>query len=86
MTAVAAADAAVTPAVIAVFKALEKDVTILSILLVFRVSVLSSSLSGALFFDSQVAILLVLRGSNKLLFTGAYGRLRSLRRYKTFNQ
>ena len=76
MAAVAAAYAAATPAVIAVWMALEKAVTILSILLVLRVSVFSSSLSGRLFFDPCVAIVVVLRGSGKLVFTGVYGHLR----------
>ena len=62
---VMAAVAAVTPVVIAVWMYLEKSVTSLSILLGFRlgVSVLSSSLSAALFFDSHFAIVLVLRRS-----------------------
>ena len=59
MAEVEASDVAATPAVIAVWMALEKAVTVFSILLVFRVSVLSSSLSAALFFDSHVAIVLV---------------------------
>ena len=42
---------------------LEKYVTNLSVLLGFRVSVSSSSLSAALFFDTHVAIVLVLRRS-----------------------
>ena len=65
MAAVAAIFAAATPAVMAVWVALEKSVTSLSILLGFRlgVSVLSSSLSAALFFDSHFAIVLVLRRS-----------------------
>ena len=63
MVAVAAADAAATPAVIAVSMALEKSVTSISILFVFRVLVSSSSLSAALFFDPRVAIVLVLRRS-----------------------
>ena len=76
MVAVAAVDAAATSAVIAVSMALEKAVTSISILLGFRVSDSSSSLSGALFFDPCVAIVVVLRGSGKLVFTGVYGHLR----------
>ena len=60
MTPVAAADAVETPAVIAVWMALEKDVASLSILLVFRVSVSSSLLSATLYFYPRVAIGLVL--------------------------
>ena len=63
MVAVATAVVEATTAVIAVWMALEKAVTSLSILLVFRVSVLSSSLSAALFFDSCADIVLVLRRS-----------------------
>ena len=61
MAADAAADAAVTPAVISVLMALEKSMTSLSILLVFRVLVLLSSLSAALFFDPHVSIVFVIR-------------------------
>ena len=60
MAAVAAADAAATPAVITFSMALEKSETSLSILLVFRVSFSSSSLSAALFFGPHVSIVLVL--------------------------
>ena len=60
MAAFAAAYAAANPEVIIIWMALEKSVTSLSILLVFRVSFLSSSLSAALFFDPRVAIVLVL--------------------------
>ena len=59
MAAVAATDATATLAVIAVLMALEKAVTSLSILLVFRVPGSSSSLSDALLFDPRVAIVLV---------------------------
>ena len=48
MAVVAAVDAVATPAVIAIWMALEKAVTSLSIILVFRASVLSSSLSSTL--------------------------------------
>ena len=82
MSAVVGADAAATPVVIAFLMALEKAVTSLSIILVLRVLVLSSSLSGALFFDPRVSIVLVLRGFNKLLFTGVYGRLRAFTEFK----
>ena len=60
MAAVAAAVAVATPAVIAFWMALEKSVTSLSILLVFRVSVSSSSISAAIFFHPRVAIVLVI--------------------------
>ena len=63
MAAVAAAVAVATPAVIAVWMALEKSVTSLSILLGFKVLVSSSSLSAVLFFDPHAAIVLVLRRS-----------------------
>ena len=61
MVAVVAVYVAATPAVIAVLMALEKAVKIISILLVIRVLVSSSSLYAALLFDLRVAIVLVLR-------------------------
>ena len=63
MAAVAAAVLTATPPVIAVWRALEKSVTSLSILLGSSLGVLVSlsSLSAALFFDPHVSIVLVLR-------------------------
>ena len=60
MSAVVAEFAAATPAIIAVWMALEKSVKSLSVLLVFRVSVSSSSLSAKIFFDPRIDIVLVL--------------------------
>ena len=60
MAAVAAAVAVATPAVIAVWMALEKALTSLSVLLGLRVLVSLSSLSAALFFYPRVAIVIVL--------------------------
>ena len=60
LEAVMALAAAATPTIIAVWMALEKSVTSLSILLGFRVSSSLSSRFTALFFDTRVAIVLVL--------------------------